>query len=315
MVIEASFVVKATGAAPNMGRVPIPAALKRLLVPVWNEAHRLGWLGRDYLSALGLGRLETCSVCGRFRPMLYRRRVIPPRLVELWGLSPGLATALARKESSDCASCGAKLRARRLAQVILQLYPVGTDPVPARSLAEWTRSPQARLLKVAEINRIEGLHDQLLRLQDFRSSDYQAGTASGEVVRGIRSEDLTRLSYPDESFDLVLTSETLEHVPHLAAALREIYRVLVPGGRHICTVPLLPGVEKTYSRMVLRPDGSFDDLAPRICHPGGDLGYPVFTEFGADFPEIVAAAGFEVTVQFGPPTEDDLGQISVWQKR
>jgi SAM-dependent methyltransferase len=246
--------------------------------------------------------------------MLYRPRVIPPRLVELWGLSPGLAVALARKESSDCARCGATLRARRLAQVILQTYPVGTHPAPARSLAEWIRSPQARRLRVAEINRIEGVHNQLLGLPGFRSSDYEPGTLSGEVVRGIRSEDLTRLSYPDASFDLVLTSETLEHVPDLAAALSEIHRVLVPGGCHICTVPLLPGVEKTYARTVVRPDGTFDDIAPRICHPGGDAGYPVFTEFGADFVDLVAAAGFEVRVHFGPPTEHDLGQVYLWKK-
>ena len=49
------------------------------------------------------------------------------------------------------------------------------------------------------------------------------------------------------SFDLVLTSETLEHVPDLAAASREIRRVLVPGGRHIFTIPLLPDVPRTFA--------------------------------------------------------------------
>ena len=93
----------------KMGRLPIPAGLKRYLVPIWNEAHRLGWLVRDYTAACTHGRWETCAVCGKFRPMLLRKRVIPRRLVELWGLSPRLAEALARKESSDCSYCGAKL--------------------------------------------------------------------------------------------------------------------------------------------------------------------------------------------------------------
>src|SRR5262249_37639236 len=70
----------------------------------------------------------------------------------------------------------------------------------------------------------------------------------------------------------------------------------------------------TYSRAVLRPDGSLDQLATAICHPGGDVGYPVFTEFGADFPEILARAGFEVTVHFGPTSEDDLAQVYVCRK-
>ena len=92
---------------------------------------------------------------------------------------------------------------------------------------------------------------------------------------------MTRLTYPDASFDLVLTSETLEHVPDLDAALAETRRVLAPGGRHVFTVPLLPGVPATYSRIRTGPDGAAVHLAPPICHPGGDVGYPVFTEFGA----------------------------------
>ena len=41
-----------------------------------------------------------------------------------------------------------------------------------------------------------------------------------------------------QRFDLVLTSETLEHVPDPRLALRETLRVLRPGGRHVFTVPL-----------------------------------------------------------------------------
>jgi SAM-dependent methyltransferase len=298
-----------------MARLPIPPALKRRLVPLWNEVHRLGWLARDYLSATLLGRWRRCVVCGRFRPMLYRRRVIPPRLTELWGLSTRLVRALARKESSDCAGCGAKLRARRLARVILEFYPVGDPPAPARALGDWARTESARRLKIAEINRIEGLHEQLVALPGFQSSDYQPGAPAGAAVDGVRSEDLSRLTYSDASLDLVLTSETLEHVPDLQQALREIHRVLVPGGRHVCTVPILPGVAKTFARASILPDGRLEQLAPPICHPGGDVGYPVFTELGLDFPEIVAAAGFDVGVRFGPVRVDDLAQVYVWTKR
>jgi SAM-dependent methyltransferase len=297
-----------------MGRIPLPAGLKRYLVPVWNEAHRLGWIARDHASALMHGWLERCAVCGRFGPMLYRRRVIPRRLQELWGLSERLAEALARKESSECSFCGAKLRARRLATVLLQIYPVGDPLTSARSLAEWTWSPRIGRLRIAEINKIEGLHDQLVHLTDFVASDYQPGAALGAMVNGVRSEDLTRLTFPDNRFELVLTSETLEHVPDLAAALGEIRRVLARGGRHVFTVPLLPGVPRTFTRTVPKPDGTLDHRAPLICHPGGDVGYPVFTEFGADFPEILRKAGFEVTTFFGPTTEDDLAQVYVCRK-
>ena len=293
------------------GRISIPASVKRVLVPFWNKAHHLGWNAFDYLDATVHGRFERCNVCGRFRPMLYRRRVVRPRLEELWGLSPRLAQALARKESTDCASCGSKLRSRRLVEVLLRLYPVGVPPAPARSLAEWVNDPEAQTLRIAEINLIDGVHDQLRKLRQLAFSDYTPDADRANIDSLIRSEDLTRLSYADSSFDLVLTSETLEHVPDLHAALRELRRVLVLGGRHIFTIPVMPGVARTFARSVIRPDESIEDRAPRICHPGGDVGYPVFTEFGSDLPEVIERAGFEVEVFFGPPRESDLAQVYV----
>jgi len=291
--------------------IPIPASLKRLLVPCWNQAHRLGWIAYDYLNAVGRGRFERCVVCGRFRPMLYRRRVIRPRLQELWGLSPRLAEALARKESCECAHCGAKLRCRRLVQVLLGIYPVGNPPAPARCLAEWVNHAEIQSLRIAEINLIDGVHDQIRKLPRVAFSDYVSDSTCGTGQPEVRSEDLTRLTYADSTFDVVLTSETLEHVPDLAAALRELRRVLVPGGRHVFTVPVLPGVAQTFARSVIRTDGSIEDRTIRICHPGGAVGYTVYTEFGADLPELIELAGFEIEVFFGPPSENDLAQVYV----
>ncbi|MFO0891212.1 MAG: methyltransferase domain-containing protein [Isosphaeraceae bacterium] len=181
---------------------------------------------------------------------------------------------------------------------------------PRTFLADWVRLPAIQRLRIAEINRIDGIHEQLASLPLFSSSDYDPAAAPGATVGGVRSENLCNLTYDPECFDLVLTSETLEHVPDLAAALRSISGVLAPGGRHIFTVPLLPGVPRTFARSVLHEDGSIEHRATPICHPGGDTGYPVFTEF-ADFPEILRRAGFEVRVEFGPPTEDDLAQVYV----
>jgi SAM-dependent methyltransferase len=291
-----------------------PSPLKRLLVLIANAARRQAWLVYDYVGAVAHGRLERCSVCGRVRPMLYRRRVIPRRLEALWGLTPPLAEAFARKESCDCAQCGAKLRGRRLAQVLLSLYPAGQPAAPVLSLARWVLEPEIRELRVAELNRIDGLHEELVRLPHLAWSEFEDASISGSTSAGARSEDLTRLSYGSESLDVLLTSETLEHVSDLGAALREIRRVLVPAGRHLFTVPVLPGVAETFARSVALPDGTLQERAPRICHPGGDWGYPVFTEFGADLPQLLEKAGFEVEVYFGPPREADLAQVYVCRK-
>jgi hypothetical protein len=82
----------------------------------------------------------------------------------------------------------------------------------------------------------------------------------------------------------------------------------------VLTVPLLPGVPKTFPRARLRDDGAIEHLATPICHPGGDSGWPVFTEFGADLLEILAGPGFVVEERFGPNSEDDLCQVYVCRK-
>jgi len=71
--------------------------------------------------------------------------------------------------------------------------------------------------------------------------DYAARLADhkgvGERVR-FSTGDLVNLPYRDASFDLVVASEVLEHVPSIHAALAEIKRVLRPGGKAVITVPI-----------------------------------------------------------------------------
>jgi SAM-dependent methyltransferase len=49
--------------------------------------------------------------------------------------------------------------------------------------------------------------------------------------------DATAMPFPDGSFDVVIAAEVLEHIPADQAALREISRVLAPGGTVAVTVP------------------------------------------------------------------------------
>jgi SAM-dependent methyltransferase len=53
----------------------------------------------------------------------------------------------------------------------------------------------------------------------------------------IKAEDATRLSFVEESFDVVIGNHIMEHIPADKKALTEIYRVLKPGGRAILQVP------------------------------------------------------------------------------
>ena len=63
-------------------------------------------------------------------------------------------------------------------------------------------------------------------------------SAKGEAVKG----DALDLPYADGTFDCVVASEILEHVPADDRAISELVRVLKPGGALAITVPRwLPG--------------------------------------------------------------------------
>jgi SAM-dependent methyltransferase len=59
---------------------------------------------------------------------------------------------------------------------------------------------------------------------EYLSADIEPGVAM-EVV------DITAIPYPPRSFDAVICSHVLEHVPDDRRAMSEVYRVLRPGGR------------------------------------------------------------------------------------
>src|SRR6185295_14010846 len=76
-----------------------------------------------------------------------------------------------------------------------------------------------------------------------------------------RGIDLTDMkAYADSSVDVFLCSHVLEHIPQDRRAMRELARILKPGGFGIVLVPLVVGVEDTLE------DPAIDTIEERWKH-------------------------------------------------
>ncbi|WP_317899764.1 methyltransferase domain-containing protein [Aurantibacillus circumpalustris] len=66
--------------------------------------------------------------------------------------------------------------------------------------------------------------------------------------------DVQEMDFPDNSFDVVICCHVIEHVDDDEKAMREIYRVLKPGGFGVLQVPLAINLEKTLEDKTLTTD-------------------------------------------------------------
>ena len=80
--------------------------------------------------------------------------------------------------------------------------------------------------------------------QDFAQYDGQGDGRGGQIGRWHNNGldlvcDITEIPEPDQSFDAVLCTEVLEHVPDPIGALREMTRLIKPGGTLLVTAPFI----------------------------------------------------------------------------
>ncbi len=189
------------------------------------------------------------------------------------------------RDSGRCSGCGSSNRNRQLASFLRRR--LGLPALGSIVLPETTR------LYNAEANG--PLHRALRHAPGYVCSEYFGpDVAGGSHVDGIRHEDLQRLSFPNESFDVVLTSDVLEHMPDPYAAHREIFRTLKRGGRHLFTVPFAVGAAADDQRARME-GGKTVYLKEKLWHVDPirpDEGVLVWTIFGMEMLTRLERIGF-----------------------
>lgn len=169
-----------------------------------------------------------------------------------------------------CPRCQSVPRERALMHVLKRYYP------------------NYRKLKIHESSPIgRGVTTRLVKeCRNYSYSHYFPDTPPGEINKEFQSrcENLEALTFPDASFDLIISQDVMEHVFDPDAAFREIARVLKSGGAHIFTVPIVRKTEASRRRATLNENGEITYHLEAEYHgnPIDDQGSLVTMDWGYD---------------------------------
>jgi SAM-dependent methyltransferase len=186
-----------------------------------------------------------------------------------------------------CSHCGAIKRNSDLARVILGTFTNNMTISLSQSQSH------LKHLAIYESQASGPLHNVLKDLPHYICSEYFDDIPNGtRNIEGILCENLLDLSFPDETFDLVITQDVLEHVESPEKAFLEIERVLKPGGYHIFTIPYHEN-KPTLRRIIVENEEKIYKY-PQVFHgdPLREKGALVFTDFGSDMNTMIKNLGF-----------------------
>jgi O-antigen biosynthesis protein len=231
-----------------------------------------------------------CIVCGKLARFFYKDET-------LW------------RESLNCEHCRTTGRYRSIARGILRAISELTGS-ESLSLATLPRAG-TRKLHVYDTQPPFSWDGCAYPLPDLLKatgwievelSQYKPNKPLGIVLaKGVTNQNLECLTFPDESLDLVITSDVMEHVRLDDLAHREIYRVLKPSGIYIFTVPHDRSLEQTMIRVQINdpndPKKDVHLLEPEYhgdTNSDGGLGALSYRAYGRDLESYLTRLGFEV---------------------
>jgi predicted SAM-dependent methyltransferase len=113
--------------------------------------------------------------------------------------------------------------------------------------------------------------------------------------------DIAHVDLPDGSYDVVIANHVLEHIPDDRMAMREIYRLLKPGGVALLTVPVNTSRQETYENPTITAP------AERHAHFSAE---DHVRYYGLDVADRLREAGFAVeTFRMTPEEEVRYGLL------
>jgi len=99
-------------------------------------------------------------------------------------------------------------------------------------------------------------------------------------------EDITNISFKDNSFDIIFCSHVLEHIEEDRKAMKELYRVLKPKGFAILQVPI-KNIENTFEDFSVKDPKEREKVFGQNDH---------VRIYGKDYKDRLIESGFNVKV-------------------
>lgn len=137
--------------------------------------------------------------------------------------------------------------------------------------------------------------------QNYQATGYFPNKLFGSLVSGLKNENLENLTLQNDSVDIWLHLDVLEHLFNPFLALREIYRTLKRGGVCLFTAPTYIDRGKSEQVAWVMPDGSIKINGKPEYHGNPqdpENGALVTWRYGYDLPLLIQReTGFDVEVR------------------
>jgi SAM-dependent methyltransferase len=195
------------------------------------------------------------------------------------------------RETLSCRSCGSTNRQRNLANALISVLH---RQFACEGTALYELTCRTGKVEIWDTDAFGPIGAGVRSVANVTRSKYLPQLPFGvEAEQGVYNIDLQQVSFPSNRFDVILTSDVMEHVRDDRCAHEEIFRCLRPGGVYLFTVPYAEDRART---LRLVDTSSAEDVFLEPPHYHGDpisgkiLAYRIY---GRDLIERLEEVGFE----------------------
>ena len=180
-----------------------------------------------------------------------------------WRGAEFFSAGIKLRRNARCPKCGSLERNR-----LYYLYLKRSVP----------KEKPLRLLHFAPERILTGL------FKSFSNIEYLSADINKDVA--MLKEDITNISFEDNSFDVIFCSHVLEHIEDDKKAMKELRRVLKPEGFAIIQVPI-KDIDRTFEDFSIKDPAEREKIFGQKDH---------VRNYGRDYVDRLKESGFNVKV-------------------